>query len=154
MEHDQDFNPVIGKHPYFKGFHLRGLRIPLMVVTEQMQRAVHQHMSPVILDPLTLFAGLVLYDSGTNDDVTEQSCLFVGEKVGRRRKRQHIRCFVLIAVLAVQAPDLVGRNYPDGHLCCPSRRGPGGLERRCKPPANEAFGRYGRIDTGRLDING
>ena len=74
--------PMPGQDFRFHTFHFGGLRIFLMVKSEQMQGAVHEHVRPVALQRLALLLGLRPYYRRADDHITKRRRL-----PGRRRRQ-------------------------------------------------------------------
>ena len=90
--------------------------IRLVIVTEEMQGTVHQHMTPVVAERLALLACFMRHDAGANDDITQQRPL-----PGRRepgvacRECEHVRRLVPPPVIAIQDVEAI-EEYTDEEM--------------------------------------
>src|SRR5262245_23745056 len=107
---------VQARHDFsFKCLHLVGLRIVLMVISVEMEKAMDSKMGKVMKENPVLILAFPFERLVGDDDVTEQSrsaaCLWI-----RRRKRQHVGWLVDPTPVAIEPGDgrIVGK--PNTHF--------------------------------------
>ena len=89
-------------------------RIVLVVVAEQMQKAVHREMREMMLERLAFGAASRAVVSIGDDDVAEQRrrCARCAARALLRRKRQHVGRLVVAAPVAIERLDrrIIGQH--------------------------------------------
>lgn len=93
-------------HPFFFLTHARGFRLCVMIISLEMQKAMHEQTirQDAVINRLHL--RLAKHFIHANDHFS-QKCLPLflltrGRKETRRRKSQHIRCFVFSPISRIQ----------------------------------------------------
>ncbi len=93
-------------------FHLLGLIFRLMIVTQKVQKSMHNQMGEMIFERFAFFECFALNRFPCNDDVTKHWSRLLASLYRVSGKRQNIGRLVLVTPLGVDLPDgsIVGKN--------------------------------------------
>jgi len=109
--------------------HLR-FRIGFVIVTQKVQKAMHDKVYKVVFERLSLFKSLSLDGFPRDDDVAQHRPRLRSGLDRKCRKRQHIGRLVLATPFGIQGLDrCIIREDDTEFACCAfqSKVGPGGL---------------------------
>src|SRR5215471_1985213 len=101
-------NPELRENVRLQNFHRFGVVVRLVIVANQMQKAVHREMAQVVSERLVRLAGFPAYGLIGDRDVAEHPRGIVRSSRGgclRDRKRQHIGRLVDAAKVLVERAD-------------------------------------------------